>query len=267
LKWGRSPSQVLTKRRSMSGVHLFPRRKAGDNVFPEKGRLPVTVDQQTIAHYFGMPQPAACKALAISLTALKQVCRKLGIARWPYQRPCKSGKRYRARTASACGSPAQHAISIVDSSVNPDPAPAPVSKSPAQDVLEEERAEKEDDMWMADLADSCSSASTLAVDTSPRHWDTTASIACIHNVSHQEAQAGKLHAHDDDLGWLVGGDDDLDPPAENETFEMAWCERYCLEVQRLERVRAGSQYACPALVSAYSGAQELALVEPFAPVA
>ena len=35
---------------------------------------------------FGVPQPLAAKELGISLTALKQICRKLGIVRWPYQR-------------------------------------------------------------------------------------------------------------------------------------------------------------------------------------
>jgi hypothetical protein len=67
-------------------VHLFPRRKAGDTVFPEKGRLPVKVDRKTIEDMFGMPQPHAARALGISLTSLKQVCRKLGVTRWPCQR-------------------------------------------------------------------------------------------------------------------------------------------------------------------------------------
>lgn len=37
-------------------VHLFPRRKAGDQVFPEKGRLPVKVDRETIESMYGVPQ-------------------------------------------------------------------------------------------------------------------------------------------------------------------------------------------------------------------
>jgi hypothetical protein len=49
-------------------VHLFPRRKAGDCVFPEKGRLPVKVDRETIQKMFGMPQPDASRALGVSLT-------------------------------------------------------------------------------------------------------------------------------------------------------------------------------------------------------
>jgi hypothetical protein len=67
-------------------VHLFPRRKAGDHIFPEKGRLPVKVDRETVESLFGVPQPDAARALGISLTSLKQVCRKLGVTRWPYQR-------------------------------------------------------------------------------------------------------------------------------------------------------------------------------------
>lgn len=38
---------------------------------------------------FHLPQPDAAKALGISLTTLKQVCRRHGMFRWPYRRPCK----------------------------------------------------------------------------------------------------------------------------------------------------------------------------------
>ena len=41
-------------------VHLFPRRKAGDQVFPEKGRLPVKVDRETIESMFTLPQVPRC---------------------------------------------------------------------------------------------------------------------------------------------------------------------------------------------------------------
>jgi hypothetical protein len=58
-------------------VHLFPRRKVGDTVFPEKGRLPVKVDRKTIEAMFGMPQPQAARSLGISLTSLKQVSGRL----------------------------------------------------------------------------------------------------------------------------------------------------------------------------------------------
>ena len=39
---------------------------------------------------FGRPQPEAAQILGISLTTLKQVCRRLGVTRWPYRRPSKA---------------------------------------------------------------------------------------------------------------------------------------------------------------------------------
>ena len=47
-------------------VHLFPRRKNGDQWPPEKGRLPIKVDRQTVESMFAMPQPEAARALGIS---------------------------------------------------------------------------------------------------------------------------------------------------------------------------------------------------------
>ena len=49
-------------------VHLFPRRKAGDQVFPEKGRLPVKVDRETIESMYGVPQ--VCHLSSVFPTAL-----------------------------------------------------------------------------------------------------------------------------------------------------------------------------------------------------
>jgi hypothetical protein len=46
----------------------------------------VKLDYQTIQALFGMPQPNAARMLGIALTTLKQVCRRFGIARWPYTR-------------------------------------------------------------------------------------------------------------------------------------------------------------------------------------
>jgi len=53
---------------------------------PRKGRPSVKVDEGAMRLLFGVPQPLAAKELGISLTALKQICRKLGVERWPYQR-------------------------------------------------------------------------------------------------------------------------------------------------------------------------------------
>jgi len=47
------------------------------------------VDLESIEPLFDLPQKDAAKELGISLTALKQVCRKLGVDRWPYWRKKK----------------------------------------------------------------------------------------------------------------------------------------------------------------------------------
>jgi len=58
-------------------------------VQPAKGRPPAKVHVETLKTMFDRPQPEAAKELGISLTTLKQVCRRLGLHRWPYRRPCK----------------------------------------------------------------------------------------------------------------------------------------------------------------------------------
>jgi hypothetical protein len=45
---------------------------------------------EAVAALFSTPQGEAAQALGISLTALKVVCRKLGISRWPYARVKKA---------------------------------------------------------------------------------------------------------------------------------------------------------------------------------
>ena len=69
-------------------VYIFPRRKAGEDASPivRNGRRPIELTREAIAAMFVMPQPAAAQELGVSLTALKQVCRRLGFTRWPYNR-------------------------------------------------------------------------------------------------------------------------------------------------------------------------------------
>jgi hypothetical protein len=92
-----------------ASVHLFPRRKAGSKEAspPAKGRAPILVSYQAIAPFFGQPQNDAARQLGISLTTLKQVCRKLGLTRWPYMRPCKSASAKRMREAARAAKHAQ----------------------------------------------------------------------------------------------------------------------------------------------------------------
>jgi len=48
---------------------------------PAKGRPPAKVHVETLKTMFDRPQPEAAKELGISLTTLKQVCRRLGMHR------------------------------------------------------------------------------------------------------------------------------------------------------------------------------------------
>jgi hypothetical protein len=231
-------------------VHLFPRRKAGDTMFPEKGRLPVKVDRETIQTMFGMPQPDASRALGVSLTALKQVCRKLGITRWPYQRPCKRGKRYRSRitpassTLSADAVPAkapEEAIVIHDicQKHDHDGNRFSAATTPIHTTKRLTSADENQDCF-SDATESCYSSAETA--TSPN-----SSPECSSPVSpafHDDSEGVRaLGARpggdaviednsDHDLGWLVDPCDAAEGPDEEElAFEMVWRERCALEAQ------------------------------------
>ena len=71
-------------------VRIFPRRKAGENSVMgpslQKGRAPLKFDRNSIQPLFAMPQKDAARMLGISVTALKKVCRKLGIPTWAHVR-------------------------------------------------------------------------------------------------------------------------------------------------------------------------------------
>ena len=68
-----------------------------------KGRPAARVDVNSMRTMFGMPQPEAAKALGVSLTTLKQACRRLGLSRWPYRRPSKANPRVSADTLNVPG--------------------------------------------------------------------------------------------------------------------------------------------------------------------
>ena len=72
-------------------VRIFPRRKAGENCGMEKGRAPLNFDKNSIQPLSAMPQKDAARTLGISLTALKKVCRKLGIHSWAHVRDARVG--------------------------------------------------------------------------------------------------------------------------------------------------------------------------------
>ena len=83
-------------------VCLFPRRKAGElrSSLP-RGRAPLKVDGHAIQSLFDRPQGEAANQLGISITAMKQVCRKLDIVRWPYRRKKKAESARAAHTSLA----------------------------------------------------------------------------------------------------------------------------------------------------------------------
>ena len=76
-------------------VRLFPRGKAKAvaHAGPRKARSPMLFNYQAISSLFGRPQKEAAHRLGISLTTLKQVCRKLGVLRWPYMRGSSASAR------------------------------------------------------------------------------------------------------------------------------------------------------------------------------
>ena len=88
-------------RQPSTSVSLFPRRKKCMENSPGLARslsrsksnpdshrsgttVPLTICRQEVTKRFHMKQNEAAMELGISLTALKKVCRKMGVPRWPY---------------------------------------------------------------------------------------------------------------------------------------------------------------------------------------
>jgi len=59
---------------------ITPRRRSGQD-----RRAPVVLTRELIESYFSMPLSAASKDLGLCATAIKKVCRKMGIAKWPFR--------------------------------------------------------------------------------------------------------------------------------------------------------------------------------------
>jgi hypothetical protein len=81
----RSPSDPTDE---VGVVQLRPRRRAGEpgNAQEREHRGTLEFTYHKISMYFGLPLTKAARALDISGTSLKLVCRRLGIHRWPYTR-------------------------------------------------------------------------------------------------------------------------------------------------------------------------------------
>lgn len=80
------------KQRNAKPVLVFTRRKTGDPPQQRGGarregtRNPLEFTIESIQSVCNMPQSKAAQELSISVTTLKQVCRRLGLRRWPYRR-------------------------------------------------------------------------------------------------------------------------------------------------------------------------------------
>ena len=221
------------------GVRIFPRRKLGEesSLAPKKNRSPVCFDMETIGVYFDVPQSDAAKNLGISLTALKQVCRKLGLSRWPYVRPKKSkGKGQVAPGAT--------------------PAAATTVTTDVGDAGGDSSEREDDCMSSAGSTTSYSSAETTrassgglqgphanahnpeevcsTISQQPCEADAVASArpALPHVVLPSSDVDAMLVDNGDDMSWLVPptlpiAENPLQPTAYDLEKETRWWQQYC----------------------------------------
>lgn len=86
---------------------VFPRRGRKTGVAGEKGRghEPILITMEVMMGLFHLPLVQASKHLGLSPTAIKSVCRRLGIKKWPFRAlSAKSTRRNRKRTSSQAAS-------------------------------------------------------------------------------------------------------------------------------------------------------------------
>jgi len=207
---------------TLLAVGVFTRRKAGANSVLKRGRLPISVDLDSIRMLFGMRQPEAAKTLTISLTALKQVCRKLGIVRWPYRRPCIRGSHYK----SCIKRDAIHEPNTLKLHTQPGTDDAQTNECLGVSPDLESFASTLHDNSHPELA---------AKDIFPSNGHHTMPLCFLP----EEKPSMALDADDDDLGWLVScGNLDSHPVVEDLAFDMVWRERNALEAKKAERERS-----------------------------
>ncbi|EKX44835.1 hypothetical protein GUITHDRAFT_109260 [Guillardia theta CCMP2712] len=79
-------------------IRVFPRKKLLQQTSsPACRKNPgVSLKASSLQALFHLPQTKAAASLGLSLTAFKSACRRLGIARWPYER---KSRRERAGAA------------------------------------------------------------------------------------------------------------------------------------------------------------------------
>ena len=75
---------------------ITPRRRSGQD-----RRAPVVLTRELIESYFTMPLSAASKDLGLCATAIKKVCRKMGISKWPFRDRLLAQKHEEAEAQAA----------------------------------------------------------------------------------------------------------------------------------------------------------------------
>ncbi|EKX34340.1 hypothetical protein GUITHDRAFT_119506 [Guillardia theta CCMP2712] len=68
---------------SAKKTEIYPRRRRGEE---KCSREPLSLDEEQITKLFCFRQTEAADFLGISLTALKNACRRIGMQKWPYSR-------------------------------------------------------------------------------------------------------------------------------------------------------------------------------------
>lgn len=78
---------------SHDSIKVFPRRKlAAVGGSSHQNHGPVLVSREALEELFELPLRTAAGKLGICITAIKRVCRKFGIEKWPYRIPCKGSE-------------------------------------------------------------------------------------------------------------------------------------------------------------------------------
>ena len=98
----RAASGTVSIASSCEQVHVYPRRMDRKSVRSTNiPQSPIVLTRKMLEPFFGRPLSEAAEHVGLSITALKSVCRKLGIRRWPYQ---QSKSRRKAGAADAMSS-------------------------------------------------------------------------------------------------------------------------------------------------------------------
>jgi hypothetical protein len=125
----------------MAAVRVFPRRKGGECLWPDRqaGRPPLHLDLGSIEPFVALTQKDAARRLGISLTALKKVCRRLGLHSWAEARSslCKGAHFHGPRrwTLRDQEGPSAFCRSPSSSSADACPPPSPAIQAECKAVL------------------------------------------------------------------------------------------------------------------------------------